>query len=100
MTAVTYANKESALTQDGQPPTERQVAPRQTTMRAARAQERYYSTWGLQQQPCPDASQPSRRPDWLVPGLGGLAAAVTLSAGLAVLAAKRARRRARVGQAA
>jgi hypothetical protein len=104
MTAVTYANKESAVTQDGQPPTERQVAPRQTTMdatrQAARAQERYYSTWGYSNSPALTPAKPSRRPDWLVPGLGGLAAAVTLSAGLAVLAAKRARRRARVGQAA
>jgi hypothetical protein len=75
MTAVTYASKESAVTQDGQPPTERQVAPRQTTMdatrQAARAQERYYSTWGYSNSPALTPAKPSRPPDCLVPGLGG-----------------------------
>ena len=44
--------------------------------------------------------EPSRQPAWLVVSLGGLAAALALIAGLALLAARRANRRARVEQAA
>jgi hypothetical protein len=44
--------------------------------------------------------EPSEQPDWLVPALGGLAAVLALVAGLVVLAAKRAGRRVRAGQAA
>jgi hypothetical protein len=66
----------------------------------ALAQECYYSTWGYGHTPIPAPAKPSGRPDWLVPGLGALAAAVALATGLAVLAAKRARRRVRAGQAA
>jgi hypothetical protein len=44
--------------------------------------------------------EPSGQPGWLVASLGGLAAALALIAGLAVLAARRASRRARVGHAA
>ena len=111
-TAVAYAN-DAAVTQDGRrPPTERQVgasdhhrrvAPQQATAdatrRAALAQERYYSTWGYSNTPAPAPAKPSGQPSWLVPGLGVLAA-VALASGLAVLAAKRSRRRVRVGQAA
>ena len=66
----------------------------------ALAQERYYSTWSYSNTPGPAPAKPSTQPDWLVPGLGVLATAVVLASGLAVLAAKRARRRVRVGQAA
>jgi hypothetical protein len=66
----------------------------------ALAQERYHSTWGYGDTSTPAPAKPGGRPDWLVPGLGVLAAAVALSTVLAVLAAKRARRRVRVGQAA
>jgi hypothetical protein len=45
-------------------------------------------------------AEPSGQPTWLVVSLGGLAAALAVVAGLAVLAARRANRRARVGQAA
>jgi hypothetical protein len=45
-------------------------------------------------------TEPSGQPAWLVVSLGGLAAALALVAGLALLAARRANRRARVGQAA
>jgi hypothetical protein len=45
-------------------------------------------------------TEPSGQPAWLVVSLGGLAAALALVAGLAVVAARRANRRARVGQAA
>jgi hypothetical protein len=48
--------------------------------------------------PVPD--EPSGPPGWLLASLGVLAAALALAGGLAVLAAKRAGRRARVGHAA
>jgi hypothetical protein len=49
--------------------------------------------------PVPSAER-SGQPGWLIPSLGVLAAALVLAGGLAVLAAKRAGRRARVRQAA
>jgi hypothetical protein len=45
-------------------------------------------------------TEPTGQPAWLVVSLGGLAAALAFVAGLALLAARRANRRARVGQAA
>jgi hypothetical protein len=44
-------------------------------------------------------TEPSGQPTWLVVSLGGLAAALALVAGLALLAARRANRRAPVGHA-
>jgi len=49
--------------------------------------------------PAPPA-EPSGQPSWLIPSLSVLAAALVLAGGMAVLAAKRAGRRARVGHAA
>ena len=49
--------------------------------------------------PVPPA-EPRGQPGWLIISLGMLAAALAVVAGLAVLAARRANRRARVGQAA
>jgi hypothetical protein len=65
----------------------------------ALAQERYYTTWGYSNTPAPAPAKPSGQPAWLIPGLGVLAA-MALVTGLAVLAAKRTRRRVRVGQEA
>jgi hypothetical protein len=48
--------------------------------------------------PAPHA-QPTGQPDWLVVALGMLVAALAIVAGLAVVAARRANRRARVGPA-
>jgi hypothetical protein len=67
---------------------------------AAEAQERYYSTWSYGDTPTPAPAEPSGQPDWLVPAIGGLAAGLALVAGLVVLAARRAGRRVRAGQAA
>jgi hypothetical protein len=67
---------------------------------AAQAQERYYSTWGYADTPTPAPAEPSGQPDWLVPAIGVLAAALALVAGLVVLVARRAGRRLRAGQAA
>jgi hypothetical protein len=49
--------------------------------------------------PVPPA-EPSGTPSWLLPSLGVLAAALVLAGGLAVLAARRAGRRARIRHAA
>jgi hypothetical protein len=51
------------------------------------------------QVPAPVPDEPSGQPGWLVVWLGMLAAALAVVAGLAVLAARRANRRARVGPA-
>jgi hypothetical protein len=50
--------------------------------------------------PAQVSDEPSGQPGWLIASLGVLAAALVLVAGLAVLAARRASRRARVGHAA
>jgi hypothetical protein len=44
--------------------------------------------------------EPAGQPGWLVVSLGGLAAALAVVAGLAIVAARRANRRARAGQVA
>jgi hypothetical protein len=69
-------------------------------IRAGLAQERYYSTWGYGDTPAPVPAEPSGQPDWLIPAIGVLAAVLALVAGLVVLAARRAGRRVRAGQAA
>jgi hypothetical protein len=71
-----------------------------TAAQAGLAQERYYSNWGYADTPAPAPDEPSGQPDWLVLGLGVLAAALALAAGLAVTTTRRARRRVRAGQAA
>jgi hypothetical protein len=101
-TAVAYADTEdaarrAALAQEHYYSTWGYGDP---AVQQALAQERYYSTWGYSNTPAPTPAKPSGQPDWLVPGLGVLAAAMALGTGLTVLAAKRARRRVRVGQAA
>jgi hypothetical protein len=118
MTAVAQAqaNDEPTRTQDArQPPTEpqvgesyrhRQVASQQQTaadavLRWLLARERSSIPTGTPTQvTAPVPTEPSGQPGWIVASLGVLAAALTLSGGLAVLAAKRAGRRARVGHAA
>jgi hypothetical protein len=52
------------------------------------------------QVPAPVPDEPSGQPGWLLASLGVLAAALVLAGGLAVLAAKRAGRRARIRHAA
>ena len=52
------------------------------------------------QVPAPVPDDPNGQPGWLLASLSVLAAAMALIAGLALLAAKRAGRRARVGHAA
>ena len=116
MTAVAQAqaNDEPASTQDArQPPTEGQVgeawrhpqvAAEQPTVadhtRRQPTEGQVGEPWHPRlSAPVPPA-EPSGQPSWLIPSLGVLAAALVLAGGLAVLAAKRAGRRARIGHAA
>ena len=87
LTAVASAQytHEPTSNQDArQPPTERQVGEAWRHPTSA---------------PVPPA-EPGGQPGWLVASLGVLAAGLVLAGGLAVLAARRAGRRARVGHAA
>jgi hypothetical protein len=111
MTAIAHAqaNDEPVM----QPPTEGQVgeswrhrqaaSPEQTAADAAlkrvQARERFaIPNPTPAQAPAPVPARPSSQPGWLVASLAVLVAA--LAGGLAVLAAKRTRRRARLGHAA
>ena len=113
MTAVAQAqpNDESVM----QPPTERQVgeswrhrqaaSPDQTPADAALLRQLARERFAIPnptpaQTPAPVPAKPSRRPGWLVASLAVLAAVLALAGGLAVLAARRTRRRARLGHAA
>ena len=113
ITAVAHANDQAAIIKDGRrPPTERQVgeswrhrqvaADEHTIAGYARRPplERQVGELYRHHVSAPvQSAEPSGRPGWLVALLGVLAAAVVLSAGLALLAAKRAARRVRVRQA-
>ena len=99
---------------DRQPPTERQVgessryrqAPSQDQAAAGAALQRQLARVRFSipnptpaQAPAPVPAKPSRQPGWLIASLAMLVAALALAGGLAVLAAKRTRRRARLGHA-
>jgi hypothetical protein len=113
MTAVAQAqpNDEPVM----QPPTERQVgepwrhrqaaSPEQTAADAALQRVPARERSSIPSQPpdqptAPAPPEPSGQPSWLVASLGGFAAGLVLAGGLAVVAARRAGRRARVGHAA
>jgi hypothetical protein len=115
LTAVAQAQATNEAKDARQPPTERQVgetwrhgqaaAPEQTAADAALqrqlARERHSIPSATPAQvPTPVPDEPSGTPGWLLASLGVLAAALVLAGGLAVLAARRAGRRARVGHAA
>jgi hypothetical protein len=114
MTAVAQAQATNEGKDARRLPAERQVGetwrhgqaatPEQTAGAAALqrqlARERFSIPSATPAQvPAPVPDEPSGTPGWLIP-LGVLAAALVLAGGLAVLAAKRAGRRARVGHAA
>jgi hypothetical protein len=97
------------------PPSERQVgeawrhgqvaSPEQTAADAALQRQLARESHSIPsatptQVPAPVPDEPSGTPGWLVASLGVLAAALALAGGLAVLAAKRAGRRARIRHAA
>jgi hypothetical protein len=113
--AHAQANDDPDGKQARRPPTERQVgeawrhrqvaSPEQTAAGAALqrqlARERHSIPSGTPAQaPAPVPPEPSGPPGWLLASLAVLAAALALAGGLAVLAARRANRRARVGHAA
>src|SRR5215211_3437229 len=94
-----YWNYQSTLT------SRQQTAQEQTAADAALqrqlARERHSIPSGTPTQvPAPVPNEPSGTPGWLLASLGVLAAALALAGGLAVLAARRAGRRARLRHAA
>jgi hypothetical protein len=112
--ALAQANDEPIGSQDArQPPTEGQVgeswrhpqvAAEQPTAaddtRRPPSEAQVGETWRQPTSaPVPPAAS-SGQPSWLLPSLGVLAAALVIAGGLAVLAARRAGRRARVRHAA
>jgi hypothetical protein len=112
--AQAQANNEPTSNQDArQPPTEAQVgeawrhpqmAAEQPTIaddtRRPPTEAQVGEAWRHPTSAQVPSAEPSRQPGWLIPSLGVLAAALVLAGGLAVLAANRAGRRARVGHAA
>jgi hypothetical protein len=115
MTAVAQAQANNEGKDARRPPSERQVgeswrhrqvaSQEQATADAALqrvlARERSSIPSGTPAQvPAPVPAEPNGQSGWLLASLGVLAAALALAGGLAVLAAKRAGRRARVGHAA
>jgi hypothetical protein len=118
MTAVAQAqaNDETTSTEDARrPPTEAQVgeawhqpqgASQQQTaadaaLRRQLARERFSIPNATPAPtPAPVPARPSRQPGWLIVSLAVLVAVLALSGGLAVLAARRTRRQARLEHAA
>jgi hypothetical protein len=112
MTAVAQAQATNEGKDARRPPSERQVgeswrhgqvaSPEPTAADAAlkrvQAQERFSIPNATPAQtPTPVPPKPSRKLGWLIVSLAVLVAALVLAGGLAVLAAKRTRRRARLG---
>jgi hypothetical protein len=116
MTTVAHAqaNDEPTSTQDARrPPTEAQVgeawrhpqvAAEQPTVaddtRRPPSEAQVGEPWRHPTSAPVPPAEPSGQPSWLLPSVGVLAAALVLAGGLAMLAARRAGRRARVRQAA
>jgi hypothetical protein len=115
MTAVAQAQANDEDKDARRPPTQGQVgetwrkrpvtSQQQTTADAALrrqlARERSSIPSGTPAQvPAPVPTESSGQPGWLLASLGVLAAALVLSGGLAVMAARRAGRRVRAGHAA
>jgi hypothetical protein len=115
MTAVAQAqatNQQATL----RPPTERQVgeswrhrqaaaqhqqSAADATLQRVQARERFSIPNATPAHvPAPVPPKPSGQPGWLVASLGVLVATLALVAGLAVMAARRASRKVRAGQAA
>jgi hypothetical protein len=115
MATVAHAQSTNKGKDARRPPTERQVgetwrhsqvaSPEQTAADAALqrqlARERHSTPNGTPaQMPASAPAEPNGQPGWLLASLGVLAAALALAGGLAVLAARRAGRRARIRHAA
>ena len=117
LTAVAHAqaNDDPDGKQARRPATQRQVgqtwheppltAPQQNpadvALQRVLARERFFVPTGPPAQvTAPAPAEPSRQPSWLLASLGGFAAGLALAGGLAVLAARRVSRRARIPHAA
>jgi hypothetical protein len=112
--ALAQANDQPTSNQDArQPPTEGQVgeawrhpqvAAEQPTVvddtRRPPTEAQVGEAWRHPTSAPVPPAEPSGQPSWLIPSLGVLAATLVLAGGLALLAARRAGRRARVGHAA
>ena len=92
--------------QAGEPRRHGQVTSHEQTaadaaLRRVLARERFSVPNGTPDQPtAPAPPEPSGQPSWLLASLGGLVVGLALAGGLAVLAARRTGRTARVGHAA
>jgi hypothetical protein len=115
LTAVAHAQANNEGKDARRPPTERQVGEPWRHAQVASQQQAAADTAHRRelarehssipsatpaQVPAPASAEPSGPPGWLLASLGILAAALALAGGLAVLAAKRAGRRARIQPAA
>jgi hypothetical protein len=83
------------------PVTAQQQAAADATLQRVLARERFSVPNGTPDQPtAPAPPEPSGQPSWLLASLGGLVVGLALAGVLAVLAARRAGRRARIRHAA
>jgi hypothetical protein len=83
------------------PVTAQQQAAADATLQRVLARERFSVPNGTPDQPtAPAPPEPSGQPSWLLASLGGLVVGLALAGVLAVLAARRADRRARIRHAA
>jgi hypothetical protein len=93
--------RQAAETERERPVTAQQQAAADATLQRVLARERFSIPGQTPDQPtAPAPPEPSGQPSWLIPSLGGFAAGLALAGGLAMLATRRAGRRARVGHAA
>jgi hypothetical protein len=93
--------RQAAETERERPVTAQQQAAADATLQRVLARERFSIPSQAPDQPtAPAPPEPSGPSSWLIASLGGFAAGLALAGGLAVLAARRAGRRARVGHAA
>jgi hypothetical protein len=93
--------RQAGETRRGHPVTAQQQAAADATLQRVLARERFSVPSGTPAQPtAPVPPEPSGQPSWLLASLGGLVVGLALAGGLAVLAARRAGRRARIRHAA
>jgi hypothetical protein len=93
--------RQAAETERERPVTAQQQAAADAALQRVLARERFSIPSQTPDQPtAPAAPEPSGQPSWLIASLGGFAVGLALAGGLAMLAARRAGRRARVGHAA
>jgi hypothetical protein len=93
--------RQAAETERERPVTAQQQAAADATLQRVLARERFSVPSGTPDQPtAPAPPEPSGQPSWLTASLGGLVVGLALAGGLAVLAAKRASRRAPIRPAA